>query len=329
MGVIVSILCGFIPAFLFAGFVYWLDRYEKEPKLLLGGVFLWGAIVASAGAFIINTLFGVGIYSLTGSERAADLTTSTLSAPIVEESLKGFAVLLVFLLARKEFDSILDGIVYAAVTALGFSATENAYYIYSYGFAEKGWTGLAGMTIVRVILVGWQHPFYTSFLGIGLAVARLYRGCLAKIAAPLAGLALAIFTHSFHNTLASFTSGAGTLLGFLIDWTGWLAMFIFILIMTYREKRWIQEFLREEVGSGTLSVGQYQTASSALRQFLAGFTALSRGNLRNTRRFYQLCAELSHKKHQYAILGDEKGNSATITTLRAEITQLASHAATG
>ena len=48
-------------------------------------------------------------------------------APIIEESLKGLAVLLVFLLFRKEFDSILDGIVYAAITALGFAATENSH----------------------------------------------------------------------------------------------------------------------------------------------------------------------------------------------------------
>lgn len=329
MGVLVSILCGFIPMFAYAGFVYWLDRYEKEPKRLLIGVFLWGAVVASAGAFLINTFFGISVYSITGSERAADLTTSALSAPIVEETLKGFAVLLVFLLARQEFDSILDGIVYAAVTALGFAATENAYYIYTYGFAEKGWSGLSALAFVRIILVGWQHPFYTSFFGIGLAVARMNRGCLVKVAAPLAGLGLGVFTHAFHNTLASFLSGPGMLFGFFIDWTGWLAMFIFILVLIKREKRWILEYLREEVSLGTLDNNQYLTAASTLRRFVAHFTALSSGNLRQTGRFYQLCAELAHKKRQYAILGDEKGNTAAITDLRAEITRLAPIAPAG
>ena len=46
---ILSILLGYIPAFVYAGFVYWLDRYEKEPLPLLGGVFMWGALVAAAG----------------------------------------------------------------------------------------------------------------------------------------------------------------------------------------------------------------------------------------------------------------------------------------
>ena len=79
MGILASIFFGFVPMFLFAGFINWIDRYEKEPKLLLAAVFLWGALVASAGAFFINTLFGISIYTLTGSEAAADLTTSALS----------------------------------------------------------------------------------------------------------------------------------------------------------------------------------------------------------------------------------------------------------
>ena len=31
-----AIFFGFVPAFLFACFLYWLDRYEKEPLPLLG-----------------------------------------------------------------------------------------------------------------------------------------------------------------------------------------------------------------------------------------------------------------------------------------------------
>ena len=68
MGLIVSGLIGFASSLLFAYILYWLDRYEKEPLLLLGGVFLWGAVVAAGSAFIINTTLGLGIYIFTGSE---------------------------------------------------------------------------------------------------------------------------------------------------------------------------------------------------------------------------------------------------------------------
>jgi RsiW-degrading membrane proteinase PrsW (M82 family) len=130
MGVFLSLFFGFVPMLVYAFLIYRMDRYEKEPKRLLRNVFLWGAIIAAGGAFFINTVMGISIYAVTGSETATDFTTSTVIAPLVEESLKGLAVLLVFLLMRNEFDSILDGIIYAAITALGFAATENAYYLH-------------------------------------------------------------------------------------------------------------------------------------------------------------------------------------------------------
>ncbi len=114
-----SLFFAFVPAFLMAAFVYWLDRYEKEPLILLGAAFLWGAVVAAGGAYLVNTLFGISVYVLTGSEQMADQATASLVAPFVEEGLKGLAVLLVFLFFRREFDSILDGIIYAGVAALG------------------------------------------------------------------------------------------------------------------------------------------------------------------------------------------------------------------
>ena len=147
LGLILSILLGFLPMFLFAYLVFWTDRYEKEPFLLLGGVFIWGAIVAAGAAFTVNSFLGLGIYMFTGSHTFADLSTSSVIAPIIEETLKGIACLLVFLYFRREFDSILDGIVYAAITALGFAATENVYYLYTYGFQENGLSGILWMLV--------------------------------------------------------------------------------------------------------------------------------------------------------------------------------------
>ena len=125
MAFLVSLFFGFVPMFLYSAFVYWVDRYEKEPKALLGAAFFWGVVIAAGGAFIINTLFGVGIYIFTNSEAAADFGTTSIVAPFVEEILKGMAVGIVFLMFRKEFDSVLDGIIYGGIVGLGFAATEN------------------------------------------------------------------------------------------------------------------------------------------------------------------------------------------------------------
>ena len=89
---------------------------------------------------------------------------------------------------------------YAGIVALGFAATENTLYIYRDGYLENGFAGLFSLAFIRVVLVGWQHPFYTAFIGIGLAITRLTRNPAVRLAALLTGLSLAIFLHSFHNT---------------------------------------------------------------------------------------------------------------------------------
>lgn len=323
MPLILSILLGFIPMFLFAAFVYWLDRFEKEPRLLLGGAFLWGAVVAAGAAYLLNTGIGLGVYLMTGSETAAEVSTTSLVAPVIEESFKGLAVLLVFMLAHREFDSILDGIVYAAVAALGFAATENTYYIYNLGYLEDGYPGLFQLAFVRILLVGWQHPFYTAFTGIGLAAARLNRNRTLQILFPLLGLGAAIFTHAMHNTMAQFLSGLpGLALTSLVDWTGWLILLGFVIFMIWRENQLLQLQLTEEVQLGIITPEQYRAACSFWSRSGSALAGLSSTRRKQTSRFYQTCAELSHKKNQLARMGDEHGNGQIITDLRGELQQL-------
>jgi RsiW-degrading membrane proteinase PrsW (M82 family) len=327
MALIATLFFGFAPMFLFAYILYWLDRYEKEPVLLLGAVFLWGMIVAAGGAYIINTTFGVTVFMLTGSETTSDLVMGSISAPLVEEGLKGAAVLLVFLVFYREFDSVLDGIVYAGIAALGFAATENSIYIWR-GFESDGWAGLLQLTFIRVIVVGWQHPFYTSFTGIGLATARMSRSTLVKIAAPLTGLGIAMLAHSIHNTLASFAEGLTCFVGLFLDWSGVLFMFGVILLATWVEQRNLVKHLREEVEMGIISPAQYRTACSALAQSFARLTGLFSGRLMATSQFYQTCGELAHKKEQLRRLGKDDQTNSLIQKHRAELARLAPQAQT-
>ena len=328
MPLLVSIFFGFVPMFLFAVFINWLDRYEKEPKALLGAAFLWGVLIAGGGAYIINTVLGLGVYIVTGSEGATDFATASLIAPVVEESLKGLAVLVVFFLFRREFDSILDGIIYAGITALGFAAIENVLYIYEYGFQEGGWSGLWQLVFIRVVLVGWQHPFYTAFTGIGLALARMNRNVLVKIVAVLGGFSAAVFTHAFHNTFGSLIGGVqGLAIGTFVDWVGWFFMLVFIVRMVFNERNILRRHLQEEVANGLISPAQYRTATS-FAQTGARLNALTSGNYLATARFYQACGELAHKKEQFAKLGEERGNQGIIEKLRGELAQLAPRAKT-
>jgi len=317
MALMVSLLCGFVPMFMFAAFVYWLDRYEKEPILLLGAAFFWGVIVAAGGAFIINTLFGIGIFVFTGSEGITDFATTSVIAPFVEEFLKGLAVAIVFFLFRKEFDSILDGILYGGMVALGFAATENTFYIYSHGYQEGGWGALWLLVFIRVFLVGWQHPFYTSFTGIGFAASRLHKNPFIKIIAPFVGYGVAVSLHAFHNTFGGLIGGWGGLaLGTLVDWFLWVMLAGFIFWMIVQERSLVRKHLWEEVASGLVSQAQYARAVSPWTLTTTIFSG------RATSRFFQVCGELAHKKEQLNKLGDEGGNTAIIASLRAELSAL-------
>jgi RsiW-degrading membrane proteinase PrsW (M82 family) len=319
MAFLTALAFSFIPAFLMAVFIYWLDRYEKEPVVLLGAVFFWGAVIAAGGAYIINTVFGIGIYALTGSGDIADQTMAALIAPFVEEGLKGLAVLIVFVAFRTEFDSILDGIIYAGIAALGFAASENVLYIYGHGYLQGGWDGLWQLVFIRDLVVAWQHPFFTSFIGIGLAIARLNKNMLVKLVAAPTGYAFSVFAHAFHNGFADLVGGmAGFALGTLLDWIGWFAMAMFILYMISRERGLLKRELKDEVASGVISSAQYARALSPLNMstaFIAGGAAASR--------FYQVCGELAHKKEQLSRFGDEGGNSELVLSLRTELAKLA------
>jgi RsiW-degrading membrane proteinase PrsW (M82 family) len=324
MPVIAAVLLSFIPAFLYACLLYWLDRYEREPWLLLGGAFVWGAMVAAGAAYVINTVFGVGVYMMTNSEVWTDIATSSISAPLTEETLKAIAVLIVFIVFSKEFDSVIDGLLYAGVTALGFAATENVIYLYEMGYLEEGWQGLWSLFWLRVVLGAWGHPFYTAFTGIGLALARMNRSRLVKLLAPLFGWVLAVFAHFLHNTMAVFATGLESLaVVYVVDWSGWLLMALIGLAALTRERSWIRNQLLEEVHNGLITQAQYHTATSRLRRNQAQWRSRKVSQKRLTKRFYTLCTELAFKKEQYQKLGERQSNPMElIEQMRGELREL-------
>jgi RsiW-degrading membrane proteinase PrsW (M82 family) len=102
-----AMLAGAVPAFVMLLFYVpipmVLDRFDPEPWWSLLGAFLWGALVATGVAGFVNSFVHVAVDRALGADLAR-LVTTTVSAPISEEVMKGMLVWGVFYFLRREFD---------------------------------------------------------------------------------------------------------------------------------------------------------------------------------------------------------------------------------
>jgi RsiW-degrading membrane proteinase PrsW (M82 family) len=325
LGVFLSLLAGVVPTAIYAAVIWWFDRYEKEPLWLLGVTFLWGAVPAIIISLIMEIILGVPV-SVLGEGLLADVVESGGVAPVIEEIAKAIALLGLFVFLRREFDSVLDGIIYGALVGFGFAMTENVLYFLSSLFAE-GWIEWGMIVFLRAIVFGLNHAFFSSLFGAALGFARLSRVAWEKWLAPLFGLGLAIGFHAIHNLGASLSklSCMTALFSLLTDWGGVLVIFVVVLLAAQREKKWITQELREEITSDVLSQADYALTVSYRQRFLARWEALMAGSWQRWRqlgRLFHLATELAFKKYQLRTAGDGEDTRAAIVRLRNQIVVL-------
>ncbi|MBL1107765.1 PrsW family intramembrane metalloprotease [Streptomyces sp. 5-8] len=190
----------------------WLDRVEPGPWRNLVFSFAWGACAAALIAIVANSFATKWIATSTADPSSADTLGATVIAPIVEESAKAAAVLLVFLFRRRDFTGIVDGVVIAGVTATGFAFTENILYLgTAFGTDQlTGGRGIASVTVatffVRIVMSPFAHPLFTVLTGIGFGASALAaeRQHVRRVLLPLGGLLLAMGMHAFWNGSATF-----------------------------------------------------------------------------------------------------------------------------
>ena len=234
-----------LPVPLYVGLALWVDRYEPEPIHLLISAFLWGAGLAVFASYILNTMNSVIAYQATQNLKAASALGAVVSAPVVEEFAKGLFLFGLFFLKRKEFDGIVDGVVYATMVALGFAMTENIQY---YGKALRSGSDAAGAVfILRGMISPYSHPLFTSMTGIGLGWAAQTRHLAIKILAPLGGLALAMFLHAVWNLSATIHGYAWMASYLLIMMPSALVVFIILGFALAREGRLIRHHLAHDL----------------------------------------------------------------------------------
>ncbi|MFI5709154.1 PrsW family glutamic-type intramembrane protease [Kribbella sp. NPDC051620] len=252
-----GLVFAFIPVVPVIALYLWLDRYEPEPAKYILTALCWGAFVATLAAIFINTQASEWLHeSGSGGSRAA-----VFVAPPVEEFAKGSIIALLALLRRKEFDGIIDALVYAGMVGVGFAFTENILYygrlfhqLSEESGSDAGLRGTFFLFVFRGGISPFAHPLFTSFTAIGIGIAVRHRSTVVRYLAPIVGYLAAVLAHASWNGGASLSGGGGFLIVYLfLMFPIFIAMFIFALVMRSREGQMIASRLYDYVRFGWLA----------------------------------------------------------------------------
>jgi RsiW-degrading membrane proteinase PrsW (M82 family) len=322
---VLTVLVTVAPAVLYSLLVWWLDRYEKEPWGLLAATFIWGAIPAIVVSLVAEFALGIPFSGFFG-DAAAELIQGSVIAPVVEEVAKGLVILALFLVFRREFDGVLDGIVYGALVGFGFAMTENGLYFLG-ALAEGGTAAWLSIVFVRTTVFGLNHGLFSGIVGMGFGYASIVDSAWKRWLAPVACLGAAIVVHAVHNLSASMATVMcwPILISLVNDWGGVLVLMVIVLLSWNRERGWIARELGEEVSAATISQSDYDSAVSYQRRVGAQWRALTLGGLadaRRVRRFHQLATELAFAKRRLRSSPADEKSARIVSRLREELLAL-------
>lgn len=180
------LILAFAPGLFWLAYFYSKDRLEPEPLHRVRNCFLIGMVV------VIPAIVFESVTNF------SPIFTLVVGAPIIEEYLKFLAVRHT-MYKSAEFDEPMDGIVYAAATALGFASVENALYLFQEYYSVEG--TLAGTTLLRAFVSVPGHAIFSIMWGYTLGLAK-FSAQKRRKELVYTGLLLAIALHSVFNLLS-------------------------------------------------------------------------------------------------------------------------------
>ncbi|CAL9493008.1 PrsW family intramembrane metalloprotease [Streptomyces sp. enrichment culture] len=212
-GFLVGLGLAVLPVPLLVAAFRWLERVAPGPWPNLVFAFAWGACAAALMSIVANSFATRWIAAATADPSRADTLGATVIAPVVEETAKAAAVLLVLLFRRHDAGGLLlHGVVLAGLSATGFAFTENILYLGNAFGTDRltGDSGLASLTaatfFVRAVMSPFAHPLFTVLTGIGFGLSALSgeRHRVRRVLLPLSGLLLAMGLHALWNASSDF-----------------------------------------------------------------------------------------------------------------------------
>jgi RsiW-degrading membrane proteinase PrsW (M82 family) len=336
--------------------LFYLDRREPEPWWLLTTAFLWGLLVATVMAVVLEQAAGARLASLFNDEAGlvdtsqlgyqfaspAELLTwleTALIAPGVEEGVKAMALILIFLLLPAEANTLRDGIIYGGLVGLGFAVLESAAFVVS-GYASTGDANYLSQLIPRFVLFGVNgHALFTALFGAGLGLARqsLTYGWVRKALVILGSFLLAFAAHAMSNAFGPFAlsafasvAGAGPTVTVTQLWMLQLAAviatylwaYVIMAYLTtssgYWELRVCQTELAEE-GRPTITPEEQTLVDAEGLWRLRRVSGLSR---RQSTRLVRAQNEVAFRRHDVRRVGDDPGADLLVEQWRGVIAGL-------
>mgnify|MGYP001812405428 CR=1 FL=1 len=158
MGLVIASLA---PVLMILCYVYFRDKYEKEPLRLLVTAVLLGMVITLPVIGVERLLMLIAPESGRVGEAAYH---AFLVAGLTEELFK-FLALLLLIWRSPSFNEQFDGIVYAVFVSLGFAAVENVLYVMEGGYHTA---------LVRAVTAVPAHALFGVTMGYYLGIARRY-----------------------------------------------------------------------------------------------------------------------------------------------------------
>jgi RsiW-degrading membrane proteinase PrsW (M82 family) len=185
----ILLLLALAPGLAIALYVYWHDKHEKEPVVLLLKCFALGAATCIPAA-IAESIF-LDSHFL-DPETDTDLSSAFIAAFVIvgffEEWVK-YLVLVLYAYRKPAFNEPFDGIVYAVMISLGFATLENIFYV-----AEGG----IGTAVARMFTAVPMHAAFGIFMGYFVGKAKFQQQA-GKWITRLQGLAIAVLLHGAYD----------------------------------------------------------------------------------------------------------------------------------
>lgn len=330
-----SVTASAIPAVLYCYLVLRLDRYEREPLRAVLAAFGWGAVASVLLAIVLELITGEVLLAAIGDADAASVLSLAIGAPLIEETTKGIALLVLLWFFRRELDNVLDGLVYGAVIGLGFAMTENILYLGT-EYVDGGARALGELFIARVVISGFGHAAYTATTGaaVGWTRSRYRRGSM-RYFVPVLGWSVAVLLHALWNgslvLIGGFYGEDASVLRVVLIHAPILTLppviVLWLIARTAgrRELDVMKTQLASEVAWGVLTPEEFETVTSNPLRKQALRDARARGGRSSDlqHQFFQTAAELAFRKHHLS-RGElpAPGQRAPEDVYRSELVQL-------